>query len=63
LGDKCGEGIWFTTFAPRPGEARALAVEIDPNDEGLEFVESLTYGDWYIYRGAIPPDQIDFNGL
>jgi hypothetical protein len=56
-----GKVVWFTTFAPRPGEARALSVEFDRSDKRLEPVK----GDpgWWVYRGTIPPWQVDFNGL
>ena len=59
-GAKWGKVVWFTTHAPRPGEARALVVEIDPGDSRLERGERLALGDWYAYRGTIPPDQIEF---
>ena len=56
-----GKVVWFTTFGPRPGEARALVVEIDRSDSRLEFAERLRPGaEWYVFRGAIPPDQIEF---
>lgn len=59
-----GKVVWFTTFGPRPGEARALSVEIDRSDPHLEFAERLERGaEWWVYRGTIPPHKIDFNGL
>ncbi|MGH6670738.1 MAG: hypothetical protein ACRECV_02035 [Xanthobacteraceae bacterium] len=57
---KWGKVVWFTTFAPRPGEVSALSVELDPCDPRLEFAERLTYGEWWVYRGVIPPDKIRF---
>ena len=58
------ESGFFTTFGPRPGEARALSVEIDRSDPHLEFAERLERGaEWWVYRGTIPPHKIDFNGL
>jgi hypothetical protein len=63
-GAKWGEVVWFTTFGPRPGEARALCVDIDRSDKRLEFAERLRPGaEWWVYRGIIPPEKIDFNGL
>lgn len=60
-GAKWGRVVWFTTFAPRPGEARALAVEIDRSDPRLEFAERLRPGvEWWVYRGVIPPEKIAF---
>jgi hypothetical protein len=59
-GAKWGEVVWFTTNGPGPGEARALVVEIDASDPRLKRAERLLLGDWYAYRGTIPPDQIDF---
>ena len=63
-GAKWGKVVWFTTFAPRPGEARALVVEIDRSDPRLEFAERLRPGaEWWVYRGSIPANRIDFNGI
>jgi hypothetical protein len=60
-GAKWGKVVWFTTVAPRPGEARALVVEIDASDPRLEFAERLRPGaEWWVYRGTIPPDKIAF---
>jgi hypothetical protein len=59
-GAKWGKVVWFSTLAPRPGEARALVVEIDPSDQRLELAERLGLGDWYVYRGTIPPNKIEF---
>src|SRR5664279_4030865 len=45
-----GKVVWFTTFDPRPGEARALSVEIDRSDPHLEFAERLERGaEWWVY--------------
>jgi hypothetical protein len=63
-GAKWGEVVWLTTFGPRPGEARALCVDIDRSDQRLEFAERWGQGaEWWVYRGTIPPHKIDFNGL
>lgn len=54
-----GKVVWFTTLAPRPGEAFALLVDIERSDPRLEFVERLGPGaEWWVYRDTIPPEKI-----